>query len=925
MPEYRIHPGIGIARLGNSPGEFCIAPENPATLPVDCDAQGNALLTPDGKSERLVEKFKDSQGRIKRQAARFQVYVHDEQSPKGRPLKLGDPVEGGGNSGTLVDIQWRVYIANKKSVWFRFQQLQGEHGYDATHPRRNAGITDENARQQLIIDPGPRTINLRDRRSAKFNRDGGGVYAATFPPPLNPNSIDSLGEILSDDAGRLLVLGGFGNSGSCQTGFGQPRIDEYANNHGWFDDTSDGPVMARLVMFSEEVQRLRFVDVEGPAWVLTGYPIYAPQILDMVTLDDLMQDLAIREFAWRTDLFGDPSQGFKSGLVDPANAPALAHWKAGNRQWNPEFKPWFYRDVWPILFRPDEFTYLSNILLQSNFPHSQSKRGTFDVDRLSSPPMVSEHRLAARELEVLARNVSGDIFLESLEPFIEAYSTQWEHELAALAMGGETEAAEEDPKSRSVVKPPALAASAEKGRNAFLDELRTSLKQAAARFVKDAAPGKLAVSLSEYLEKWVQTARADSAEFQAASRTFSEALETGLAAARENLVNSLSAKVKKRETEDEQALRARIEQLTDHLLFDRVRAYLKRLVREFVSGKLLREAQSKARGDSVKDPYRDVRQYLYRLLRQPGEENQFQVSGKPNTRVNNLPLMPLLSGDNPLSNIAPSKFFRLTDYQLYLLRQWADGKFYNEEMEGWSKPDPYNPYANWGDGSGRDLDRSVLMRGLGGAFCPGAEVCWIIRNPAIYREPYRLKADPDFYAFRQTAASANAASKDTTVPEDAYISYSGDDLSQDNNFAKGLQPGDLTKYSALPWQADYNECTTQTINVTYAEWNKFDASGEKDKLQKQEEKNWEAIWWPAHRPLQVYEMTGLINGAPNYQFLDWSRGIPQTNAGDLKMVTAWSELGFVVLNPYMSPADARSPSNEGNAKYISVEQKSRTS
>ena len=33
MPTiYRIHPGIGFARVGNSPDAFCIAPEKPAAL-----------------------------------------------------------------------------------------------------------------------------------------------------------------------------------------------------------------------------------------------------------------------------------------------------------------------------------------------------------------------------------------------------------------------------------------------------------------------------------------------------------------------------------------------------------------------------------------------------------------------------------------------------------------------------------------------------------------------------------------------------------------------------------------------------------------------------------------------------------------------------------------------------------------------------
>jgi len=46
---------------------------------------------------------------------------------------------------------------------------------------------------------------------------------------------------------------------------------------------------------------------------------------------------------------------------------------------------------------------------------------------------------------------------------------------------------------------------------------------------------------------------------------------------------------------------------------------------------------------------------------------------------------------------------------------------------------------------------------------------------------------------------------------------------------RALQPGDLTKYSALPWQADFNECTTQDIDITYELWNKIDPKSENDR------------------------------------------------------------------------------------------------
>src|SRR6185503_16462095 len=236
MPTtYRIHPGVGIARLGNSPDAFCISPEQPAALPIECDRRGNPLMTPDGQTEIRVTSFKDGKGRMKRQAARFQIWAYDEKSPEGRPLKLGDQIEGGGNAGVLIDIQWRVYLGNKKSSWYQFLELQGEHGYDPNHTHS---------------------------RTAQCDRDNA-AYATTFPPvPLKPNSIDTLGDLLTDDTGRLLVLGGYGNSGSyLYDDFGQPRIDSFVNNDGWFDDTSDGPVMARLAMFSPLVQRVRYIDV----------------------------------------------------------------------------------------------------------------------------------------------------------------------------------------------------------------------------------------------------------------------------------------------------------------------------------------------------------------------------------------------------------------------------------------------------------------------------------------------------------------------------------------------------------------------------------------------------------------------------------------------------------------------------------------
>lgn len=896
-PVYRIHPGIGIARLGDSPDAFCISPERPAARPIVCDEQGNPLRSPDGQSEVTVTTFKDAQGRIKRQAARFQLYVYDGDSPCGRPLKLGDPIKGGGNHGVLVDIQWQVYLANKKAVWYTFDALCGEHGYDPDHPRRNADITDPQARQQLIIDPGPRIVDATKRRRASFERTCD-EYAPVFPPELLPHSIDTLGELRTDDHGRLLVLGGHGNSGSIKRGFGQPRIDTYANNDGWFDDTSDGVVMARLVMFSQEVNALRYIDVEYPAWVIVGYPAYVPEILDIITLDDVIHDLAIRAFAERTDLYGEAGSFAQPQQIDTRDPAALQQWRARKLEWNPDYRPWFYRDVWPILFRADEMSYLTNVLEQSNYPHNQSARGNFDPYKLSVPPQLNTAGLARAKRSLAERHLRGELFVEALEPVLVLLDERLKsrHPQAARML-------------------------------TTFEELREQLRDAAAAFALAASGGQPPDDPDAYQRRWreiyAQTQRPPQdqaalvAAYTKARQTLQSAIERALKVLKEvhrpllagtpPVLDALTLEAASRRPPPEEA--------TEQTSPLSVEESFERCLSELRSGKLLEAAFEQARREHTYDYYRTQRMFLFDLLRQPNEENEFRLGSRPNQRTYHLPLMPLLAGDNPLTNKIPSKFLRLTDYQLFILRQWAQGKFFNEWDEGWVTPgDPFEPYSDWDTSTGRGLDRGVLMNLLGGAFCPGGEVGWLIRNPAIYQQPYRIKADPGFFNFGQTAAQANQQG----ASSQEYIASISTLLSQDSDFATGLQPGDLTKQMALPWQSDFNECSTQTIDVTYAQWNTIDPDSENDTWMQREQRQWVALWWPAHRPLQTFELSTTQNGQPNFQYLNWARGVPQTNAGDLKMVTEWSKLGFVIRNPYLPESVLDQPSPQP-PKYISFE------
>ena len=61
MPSYRIHPAIGVARVGNSSGYY-IGPEKP-----------NAPPNPEGG-------FKDFSCRVKRQGARFRIFEYSDDA-----------------------------------------------------------------------------------------------------------------------------------------------------------------------------------------------------------------------------------------------------------------------------------------------------------------------------------------------------------------------------------------------------------------------------------------------------------------------------------------------------------------------------------------------------------------------------------------------------------------------------------------------------------------------------------------------------------------------------------------------------------------------------------------------------------------------------------------------------------------------------
>ena len=244
ITTYEIHPAIGIARLGSSrlstEEGFFLGPE--------------PSLAPPGK-------YRDAAGDLKRQAARFRIFAckRDEQK------KLLDATEL--TLEAMRSITWTVHLANRKAVARRqYGTRPGFRNHATSHDERDA---------LLIIDPGPRSVTRPGERQVF---DTGRFRDVTVP----------LGEMTMEPDGRLRVLGGYGRSGSDPP---QPRLDlntgHFADNDNWYDDISDGPVTATIELTSGATLQLS-------AWVIVGPPDFAPGIKNLVTLYDLLLDLAVK-------------------------------------------------------------------------------------------------------------------------------------------------------------------------------------------------------------------------------------------------------------------------------------------------------------------------------------------------------------------------------------------------------------------------------------------------------------------------------------------------------------------------------------------------------------------------------------------------------------------------------------------------------
>jgi hypothetical protein len=321
---FRVHPTINFARLGTSK-EYYLSPDTNAGMPVAGSSTTGGLPIKPGTENQTIDAsdIRDAEGNLKRQAARFRLFSYDLDGKDVYPgaATTQEIVQGSklANGKVVKDIIWTVHVANKKSAAFAVVPLVGIDAYAGNNlpqlrnPQVYSDVNSTRRLSALVIDPGPRALAASAKSKVHFDAkstpswsNNGAVeelpsYQKYFPQGklYEPaGKLDSLGEMLTDEQGRLLVLSGHGRTAAQYDEYGDPvPLTGDLNNASWFDDTSDGAVSATVV-FEDGTYEEAF-----GAWVVCCDPSYAPQIRNVVSIWDDVYDVWIRELGLQPEIY----------------------------------------------------------------------------------------------------------------------------------------------------------------------------------------------------------------------------------------------------------------------------------------------------------------------------------------------------------------------------------------------------------------------------------------------------------------------------------------------------------------------------------------------------------------------------------------------------------------------------------------------
>ena len=234
---FRIHPGIGIARLGNAdPEQFFIGPEVPSYGPSG-DAPGTQ-----------VPPYKAS-GLIKPQAARFRIFRYEQIGGLLTPIE-----EITLDSPYVVNIEWKAHLANKKASFHQFQGPAGESSpYSTTFvstapaPLRNTAVTA--SRAQLLEIEHDKVGGIGDGRRGDHDDCSGDVGFSAPEKPQSEIAQPGLPFPLVEEFSQDWVFDGHRNLPN-----GRDAVSAQLDGSGLAHDGEQRDVVRRLGLLPAEIE-----------------------------------------------------------------------------------------------------------------------------------------------------------------------------------------------------------------------------------------------------------------------------------------------------------------------------------------------------------------------------------------------------------------------------------------------------------------------------------------------------------------------------------------------------------------------------------------------------------------------------------------------------------------------------------------------
>ncbi len=152
-------------------------------------------------------------------------------------------------------------------------------------------------------------------------------------------------------------------------------------------------------------------------------------------------------------------------------------------------------------------------------------------------------------------------------------------------------------------------------------------------------------------------------------------------------------------------------------------------------------------------------------------------------------------------------------------------------LERWSEGREHFRVGRRSLGPGERLDKATMVNCLGGRLNPGIDLTFVMREPAVYIQPWR-NAGCGPFRIRPKRLAYGSASPDKPLLSCGYVPRHVE--------TDGLEPGDLSKLMAVPWHTDFNACAMHLPEPN--------PNG-----------NRTVFWsWPAQRPVAVYSVDDIV-------------------------------------------------------------------